>query len=369
MEQAKILVIDDEKAICDACSMVLIQEAYAVQTSRDGETGLKEVDTFKPDVVFVDLKMPGISGIDVIQIMKEKDPHIVPVVITGYASIDSAVESMKAGAYDFLPKPFSPEQLRIIAKRALDKRRATLEAEHLRQEKEKMRQSFISMVSHELRTPLVAVVQYLEVLANEFAGSVSSEQGRIVSRMKVRISELLRMIDRWLKLARLEDLKLKEDFKDFDIPTVILEAIDLVKSIAEEKHVHIECDIVSGNGAVYGDRDLIKEVFVNLISNGVKYNRAEGKVSVTMHGQDRFWVVDVSDTGIGIPENEVPRVVEEFYRVKREGVAAGTGIGLAIVKKILDIHDGKLDITSKLNQGSTFSVFLPKAQPYIGGEP
>jgi len=360
MEQAKVLVIDDEKAICDACSMVLTQEAYAVQTSCDGETGLKEVDVFKPDVVFVDLKMPGISGIDVIHIIKEKDPYIVPVVITGYASIDSAVESMKAGAYDFLPKPFTPEQLRIIAKRALDKRRATLEAELLRQEKEKMRQGFISMVSHELRTPLVAVTQYLEVLANEFAGSISEEQSKIVNRMKIRMSDLLRMIDRWLKLARLEDLKLKEDFKNFEIASVVLEAIDLVQSVADKKNVHIELDAIAGKAMVHGDRDLIKEVFINLIGNGVKYNRAEGRVGVTMHVQERYWVVDVSDTGVGIPENEVPRVVEEFYRVKREGAAAGFGIGLAIVKKILDIHEGKLEIASKLDQGSTFSVFLPK---------
>jgi two-component system sensor histidine kinase/response regulator len=361
MEQSKLLIIDDEKAICEACSTVLTQEAYVVQTSCDGETGLKEVDVFKPDVVFVDLKMPGIGGIEVIQVIKEKDPHIVPVVITGYASIDSAVESMKAGAYDFLPKPFTPEQLRIIAKRALEKRRIILEAERLRQEKEKMRQGFISMVSHELRTPLVAVTQYLEVLANEFAGSVTGEQGKIINRMKVRISELLRMIDRWLKLARLEDLKLKEDFRDFGIMSIIQEAIDLVKTIADEKEVRIECNAISASAMINGDRDLIKEVFINLIGNGVKYNRAGGSVSVSMHEQDRYWVIDVGDTGVGIPDNEVPRVVEEFYRVRREGLAAGTGIGLAIVKKILDIHEGKLEIASKLDQGSTFSVYLPRA--------
>jgi len=362
MDKARVLIIDDEKTICDACSTVLTQALYEVQTSYDGESGLEKIDVFRPDLVFIDLRMPGLSGIEVIHSIREKDPYIVPVVITGYASIDSAVESMKAGAYDFLPKPFTPEQLRIIAKRALDKRRASLEAERLRQEKEKMRQGFISMVSHELRTPLVAVTQYLEVLANGFAGSISKEQSNIIDRMKIRMSELLRMIDRWLKLTRLEELKLKEDFKIFKMGTVIQEAIDLVKSTADEKNVHVKYDVFPDDAVVNGDRDLIKEVFINLIGNGVKYNRAEGRVSVTLQERERYWVVDVSDTGVGIPENEVPRVVEEFYRVKREGVAAGTGIGLAIVKKILDIHDGKLEIASKLDQGSTFSVFLPKAE-------
>ncbi|MDH4210956.1 MAG: response regulator [candidate division WOR-3 bacterium] len=368
MEQPRVLIIDDEKAICEACSTVLTQEHYDVQTSHDGETGLEKVDAFKPDIVFVDLKMPGMSGIDVIRAIKEKNPDIVPIVITGYASIDSAVESMKAGAYDFLPKPFTPAQLRIIAERALDKRLASLEAERLRCEKEKMRQGFISMVSHELRTPLVAVIQYLEVLNNSFAGSISGDQGKIIDRMKVRMTELLRMIDRWLKLARLEELKLKEDFAVFDIEPVILEAIDLVKNIAAEKNVSVEYNACSSEAAIKGDRDLIKEVLVNLIGNGVKYNHIGGKVDVSIGEQGVHWVISIRDTGIGIPAGELPHVIEEFYRVKREGVAAGTGIGLSIVKKILDIHEGKLEIASVLNQGSTFSVFLPKIEPSIKGD-
>lgn len=362
------MIIDDEKSICDACVTVLNQSHYDVESSYTGETGLEKVKTFKPDIVFVDLKMPGMGGIDVIKNIRERDPYIVAVVITGYASIDSAVESMKTGAYDFLPKPFTPEQLRIIAKRALDKRRDTLEAERLRLEKEKMRQGFISMVSHELRTPLVAVVQYLEVLANSFAGSISEEQGKIVDRMKLRVTELLRLIDRWLKLARLEEIKLKEDFSTFEITPVIQEAIDLVMSAAVEKDVKIEYNAQSVNAMVNGDRDLLKEVFINLIGNGVKYNRTGGEVTVLTHEQGSYWVIDVSDTGVGIPASELPHVTEEFYRVKREGVAAGTGIGLAIVKKILDVHDGKLDVMSVLDKGSTFSVFLPKIESSPEGD-
>jgi two-component system sensor histidine kinase/response regulator len=360
MARSRVLIIDDEAAICEACSSVLTHEQYEVQTSQDGETGLEKVSAFKPDVVFVDLKMPGISGIDVIQGIREKDPNIVSVVITGYASIDSAVESMKAGAYDFLPKPFTPDQLRIIAKRALEKRMMSLEAERLRQEKEKMRQSYISMVSHELRTPLVAVMQYLEVLGNGFVGSVFTEQFRIVTRMKARISELLRMIDRWLKLSRLEDLKLKEGFREFPLRCVIDETVDMVSSLAQEKNVSVSVDLPT-EAITYGDQDMIKEVFVNLINNAVKYNKEGGQVTITLRDVDDTLCVDVSDTGIGIPDTDLLHVGEEFFRVKREGsVAVGCGIGLAIVKKILDIHDGRLEISSTLNQGSVFSVCLPK---------
>jgi DNA-binding NtrC family response regulator len=122
MEKPRILIIDDEKAICDACSKILTEEQYQVEVSNDGESGLAKIDVFHPDLVFVDLKMPGINGIEVLRRIREMDPTVVSVVITGFASIESAVDSMKVGAFDFLPKPFSPDQLRIIARRALENR-------------------------------------------------------------------------------------------------------------------------------------------------------------------------------------------------------------------------------------------------------
>jgi len=356
----KIMIIDDEKVICDACAQILSGEGCLVETSCEGATGLKKVDDFKPDIVFVDLKMPGISGMEVLEEIRKKDKNIVSIVITGYATIESAVESMKKGAFDFLPKPFNPDELKIIARRALEKRRVSLEAERLREEKEKMRQNFIALVSHELRTPLVAVMQYLEVFAGGVAGAISQEQAKIVNRMKIRLNELLGLIDRWLKLSRIEELKLKEGFEDFSLSSAIEEVVNLVKPFAQEKKVNIEVKSMSNRIIINGDKTMVKEVFTNIINNGIKYNREGGKIMVESREQDNFWVFDISDTGIGVAEQEIAHMGDEFYRVKREGSAAGSGLGLAIVKKILAIHDGKLEIKSEVNQGSTFSIFLPK---------
>jgi len=361
-----VLIIDDEKAICSTCSQILSQDGYRVAVRHDGETGIAAVGSERPDVVFVDLKMPGMSGIEVISTIKKKDPTLVSVVITGFATIESAVDSMKVGAFDFLPKPFSPDQLRIITRRALDNRLAMLEAARLRDEKEKMRQNYISMVSHELRIPLVAVMQYLEVLRNGFAGTITEEQSRIITRMKSRMSELLALIDRWLKLSRLEELKLQEGFKSFSLRPVVDEAIEMLHSLAAEKKISIRSNISADSATVYGDREMVKEVVINLVTNGVKYNKEGGTVNVSLRDSAEFWALDVSDTGVGIPEDAIPHVGDEFFRVKREGSAAGTGIGLAIVKKIIDIHEGKLEIKSTLDQGSTFSVFLPKSGQHKG---
>lgn len=362
----KILIIDDEKTICDASAQILGEDGCQVETSFEGLAGLKKVDDFKPDVVLVDLKMPGISGIEVLEKISKKDKNIVSVVITGYATIESAVESMKKGAYDFLSKPFNPDELRIICKRALERRRILLETERLKREKDKMRQNFVALVSHELRTPLVAVMQYLEVFTGGVAGEISQEQAKIVNRMKIRLNELLGLIDRWLKLSRIEELKLEESFEDFILSTVINDTIDLVKPFAQEKKVNIEVKSMSNNIIINGDIEMIKEVFTNIINNGIKYNREGGKVMVESREQDNFWVVDISDTGIGVPEQEIAHMGDEFYRVKREGSAAGSGLGLAIVKKILDIHNGKLEIKSRYDQGSTFSIFLPRTSTKTG---
>ena len=361
-----VLIIDDEKAICDACSQILSHEGYRVAVSNDGEHGLAAIVAHRPDVVIVDLKMPGIDGLEVLRRIRQQDPTLVSVVITGFATIESAVDSMKVGAFDFLPKPFSPEQLRIITKRALENRRARLEAARLREEKEKMRQNYISMVSHELRIPLVAVMQYLEVLRNGFAGSISDEQSRITTRMKVRLSELLALIDRWLKLSRLEELKLQEGFREFTLEPVVKEAIELVAPAAAERKVTVTARSFDPAATVYGDREMIKEVAINLISNGIKYNKEGGTVTVAMRDSGDCWALDVHDTGAGIAQEDIPRVTEEFFRVRREGSAAGTGIGLAIVQKIIDIHDGRLEIESAVDQGSTFSVYLPRPRSTKG---
>ena len=120
----------------DSCAQILRKNRFDVETAADGASGLQKIRDLRPDAVIVDLKMPGTSGFEVLESLPGIDPHIIAIVITGYATVDSAVEAMKKGAYDFLPKPFTPEELRMILARALERRRLVLETEALRREKE-----------------------------------------------------------------------------------------------------------------------------------------------------------------------------------------------------------------------------------------
>jgi len=193
-----ILIIDDEEVVRDSCTHILAKRNYRIQTAPDGETGLRMIEEFKPDLVFLDLKMPGISGMEALERICKIDSTIVTIVITGYATIDTAVEAMKKGAYDFLPKPFSADELRMITMRGVDKRRLLLDAIALRREKEIIRENFTSIVSHELKSPLFAVQQTLYAFLTGAAGDISPAQKEMLERIRNRVDGMLKLISNWV---------------------------------------------------------------------------------------------------------------------------------------------------------------------------
>ena len=364
VEKATILVIDDEKAMRDSCCQVLTKEGYQAETAVDGDTGLQKIRELKPDLVLVDLKMPGMSGMELLEKVADIDPNIVCVVITGYATIESAVEAMKRKAYDFLPKPFTPDELRIITKRGLEKRRLALESARLQQEKETMRRNFITLVSHQLRSPLGSVKQYLGVIKEGFAGEVASKQKELMEKAVARVDDLLQLIDDWLDMSHIEAGNLIEKFEPVDLVTILSETIELLRPLAEDKSITLKTDLPDNLYVVQGYGEGLKQAFANLVANAINYNRQAGKVTVSTREEGGHVVVEISDTGIGISQENLHFIFDEFFRVKTketQGVS-GSGLGLPIVKKIIEAHNGSIKVTSEPGKGSTFSVTLPKAK-------
>jgi len=357
-----ILVIDDEEVVRDSCSQVLIKEGYQTETAGDGETGLQKIREVKPDLVLVDLKMPGVCGMEVLKKIRDIDPDIITVVITGFATIDSAVDSMKEGAYDFLPKPFTPDELRLIIKRGLEKRKLALEAATLREEKKRMEENFITMVSHELRTPLVDIQQYFEVILGGIVGEVAIKQKEMLGRVRERIDALLKLIKDWLDMTRIKAGEVVKKFEPLDISSILKDAISFARPQAEMMKITLEIDAPASLKKVKGDKESLKMIFTNLISNGIKFNHEGGSVLIKVKEQDDHMVIEVSDTGIGIIKEDLPFIFDEFFRVKSDKTRniAGTGLGLSIVKKIAEAHSGSIKVKSELGKGSTFFVILPK---------
>jgi signal transduction histidine kinase len=358
IKQPRILVIDDEHAVCNSCSEVFKRDRYMVETAFEGVSGLKKFEEFKPDVVFLDLKMPGMNGLEVLEKIVEKDKNAVAIVITGYATIESAVESIKKGAFDFLPKPFTPAELRIITKRGLEKKRLIREAEALRRDKESMREKFIAMVSHQLKTPLVAVQEYFEVMLSGIVGPVTEEQRKMIERVQSRTGDLLKLIDEWLSYASIEGNRIAQRFVEFDVEPLVREVVEFLEPGAAKRNIRLEIQS-TGSLLLKAERDLLREAFINLVHNAIQYNRDAGHVTITLQKESNKLVAKVSDTGIGIHEEDLPHLFEEFFRGKDVTGIPGTGLGLPLVKRIVEAHGGSISVESRVGEGTTFVLNIP----------
>jgi two-component system, sensor histidine kinase and response regulator len=357
--KSKILIIDDEEVVRDSCTQILKGSGHLIATASDGTQGLTLLQEFLPDLVFVDLKMPGLSGFEVLEKIHEFDSTIVTVVITGFSTVSSAVDAMKKGAYDFLPKPFTPDEFRLITRRSLERRSLVLEAISLRREKELLREQFASIVSHELKAPLGAVQQNLYALEFELSNVLDEGHKEKLERLKARVDQMLKLINSWLRVISVDINKLKEGFTQIDIANPIRNALESVEPLATRKDVVIVTSFDPQLPPISGDAISLSEVFVNIIGNAIKYSPSWKNIHIKTERQADKVFVTIRDEGIGISQEDLPHIFEGFYRGKSGQASEGHGIGLAVSRQIVDAHDGSITVDSELGKGTIFVITLP----------
>ncbi len=358
-----VVVIDDDEVMRLSCKEILRKSGYEVECFENGQAGIERIRERRPPLLLVDLKMPGLDGFQVIEICRKLDPELVIVVITGYATIGTAVDAMKAGAYDFLPKPFTPDELRLIIARGFERRRLMDEARALRREKEDAERRFVSFVAHQLKSPLAAIKQYLDVLLFTMGDSLPEKAKLWVGRCQVRASDMLELISDWLPLARLERGALCQAGAASELGEVVKQVVRDHEHAAEAARVALELRLEEGLPPVVGDGLALAMLCGNLVGNAIKYNREGGRVSVELARAGERAVLSVRDTGLGIPEAQVGRLFTEFFRVSSEATKeiAGSGLGLAICRKIASELGGEISVESVEGVGSSFRVELPFA--------
>ncbi len=357
-----IIVVDDDLAIRRACEAALKRAGYEVETFPDGPSGIERAGQIHPPVLVTDLKMPGMSGIEVIEHVRKLNPEIVIVVITGFATVDTAVEAMKGGAYDFVPKPFTADELRTIIRRAVERWRLGQETKRLQAEKAAQARRFITFVSHQLQSPLGAVRQYLDVLMHQAGDELAERPRQWIVRSRAKIAEMLRIIDDWLTLSKVEGGQLATERTPVHWPELVAETLAGVSTAAESNGVTLDNQVPADLPPVVGDRAALGMLLANLVSNAIKYNRDNGRVTITGGCDKQTVEISVADTGIGIAPDQVPNLFGEFFRVKDGSTAgiSGTGMGLAICRKIARELGGDVTLVSTPGQGSTFTVTLPR---------
>lgn len=372
MAVLKVLVVDDEPGIRSGVSRILSSfrvnypfmdedYTYEVQEAASGEEGIKILDREKPDIVLLDNKLPGIQGIDVLEYIRNKKYDIVVAMITSYASLDVALKAHKFGATDFIPKPFTPQELKSSIENITKQQYLKRITHTMEQEGKKIRYQFLSVLSHELKAPLNAIEGYLRMMQEKQSGDRIEDYATPIERSLQRIQGMRNLIMDLLDLTKVRLERKEEKIEAVHLSNIASNAIVTVRPYAIQMEVSIKLSMKS-DVVIMADPTDMEIIFNNMVSNSIKYNKRGGKVEIKIDEDTRNVILVFSDTGIGIKEEDKENLFSEFVRIKNEKTRniSGSGLGLSIVKKVVELYNGSITVDSSPDVGSTFTVRLPK---------
>lgn len=353
-DKTRILIIDDEDIVLKSCLRILKNEAYEIDTVYSGEEGLKKISDKDFDIVITDLKMPGLSGMEVLATLRKNKPEITVIIFTGYATVENAREALKMGAFDYIPKPFTNEELRTVVDNAVKSREKDSDANML---------DLMAIVSHEMKSPVSAVHTTAETLYRGYLGNLDPEQQKTVEKILRNCQYLEDIIRSYIDLSKMDIDNLESFSQNIDlIADVIQPVIDIPEYADNLKKMPIVTDF-DAKPRVNGDPNLLKIVVTNLINNAIKYGIPETPVTVKVCEDGNCFVVSICNKGVGISKEDIEqRLFKKFSRLKQKGTEGvkGSGLGLYICKKIVEKHHGRIWVESKAGECATFYFTLGK---------
>src|SRR5881296_115534 len=404
-EQPKVLVVDDEESVVVTIKAILQLDGYDVATTTSGAKARAMVRDVEYDLVLTDLRLEDGDGLDVLKAVRERYPETVTIMLTGYASLESAIQALRAGAYDYLVKPSEVEELRATVARGLERRRlgqevrarvaeleranreianlnaslqqrideATAELkERYEQLKEldRMKSQFLSIASHELKTPITAMSGFLQVALRrvrrlsegDAAGPVAESLRGINEQLEVvyrQTGKLARLVDELLDVSRIQTGRIEFRYGDVDLSELASEVATRMQLTTTAHEISVRRD---SENVVTADRDHLEQVLNNLVTNAIKYSPAGGAITIEVRPDDEGVRLSVTDQGIGIQQQELDAIFGLFYRSPDRAArdAAGMGLGLYISREIIARHGGRIWAESANERGSTFHVVLPR---------
>jgi len=489
IERANILVVDDEFGMREGIRRLFEAQGHRVETAETGRNGIDKGTAEEFDIYFLDLKTGDIDGVEVLGAIKAHFPEAICVICTAYASIETAVETTRLGAYNYIAKPFAPEEIQLVFDRAIERRWYILEARQLRAEQERrlleitqeksrirtiinsiadgivvlnqdeevvlfnpqfprlleldkelvigrsirevlpepyqeliadifrqkdslqalqqefiihppaklvvmantttirddqnrligyvsvlrdiselkqlelLKSQFVNMAAHELKAPLTAIQGFLEMVVDKTLGDEPETYDNYLRRSLERSKTLITLINDLLNISRIQAGKIRREIERLDLSQQAQSAADFFANEIEKHGLTLETEFADGL-VIDADREEIQRLLTNLISNAIKYNRPQGSVTLRTSREKGYARLDVSDTGIGMKPEEKERLFEEFFRAKNPHTRSitGTGLGLTLVKKIVDSYAGRIEAESEYEKGTTFTLYLPLAE-------
>ncbi len=379
MDKLRVMVVDDEPGMRLGVKRVLRDlvvrmpevdqpVGFEIEEYEDGKSALERIEYAPPALLLLDHRLPDITGMDILdRVRAADDSDMLVIMITAYASIETALSAAKRGAYDFLAKPFTPDELTAAVRKAAGRLIVQREAKRLAEEKRQVRFQFISVLAHELKAPLNAVEGYLRLINDRSLGDDLDAYSEMIARSLVRVDGMRKLIFDLLDMTRIESGQKTRSFEEFDVRELAEEIVETYRMEAADRDIAIEMH-ADAPVPIVADRGEIKMVISNLVSNAIKYNRDGGRVEVALRKPDDRIEIEVADTGIGMEPGDIDKLFGDFVRIRNAKTKdiLGSGLGLSTVKKITTLYDGDVSVASEPGKGSTFTVTLPAAPE--GGE-
>lgn len=356
----RVLVVDDDPAILALCHKILEGDGYKVVDAKRGEDALERLENESFDLLLTDIRLPGLSGLEVIQRLRDRDTELTVVTMTGYSNMEMAIQALSLGVDEFIVKPFTLDSLRLLVSRALEKSRLRRENMRLRA-LEQLKTEFLTIAAHELRTPLAVLRGYATLLRDKSQG-VPREYAEQVLQCADRLQKLS---DDMLELKFLEGDQADLRLEMCPVEQVVSEVVDSYRSLARERELSIELAVDAASGQVEADRGMLDAMLGSLLSNAIKFSPPKTNLRVAATGDDRQVTLVVQDQGKGLTPDQANHVFDPYYQadqsLSRE--AGGMGLGLTLTSRMVNAHGGKIWVESEFNHGSSFFIALPREHP------
>lgn len=385
--QARLLVVDDEESLRITTAAILEREGYVVDTASSGDEAISLIQELEYDLVLTDLHMEGGDGLSVLSQIRRQAPLTISVVLTGFASVESAIAALQEGAYDYLVKPCDIDNMRHTIRRGVEHRRLMLAEQQARADLEQLNRDlelrieertaqlkklnedlaaanrakdvFLATLSHELRTPLTPVVGWIKLLRSGSLDAKGIAQALDAIERNAWLQS--RLIDDLLDTSRIATGKLHFEPQPTDLNVSVNAALDTVKAAAASRQIDLSICQSLVPLVVMGEPVRLQQIAWNLISNAIKFSEPGGSVKVTTEAIDNTVKLTVEDTGIGIDPDFLPHVFDRFRQAdgSTSRVHGGLGLGLAIAHALTVMHEGELVAASEgVGHGAKFTLTL-----------
>jgi two-component system sensor histidine kinase/response regulator len=367
VHQSRVLIVEDEKDLAEMISQCLEKRGFSISVAYEGKEAWDRIEKERPNLILLDLMLPGIDGWEICRMIRQNPNKEVReaavLMLSARALPEDRIKGLRLGADDYVTKPFSLSELLLRVERLISRgnalSRLSQEVDRLRVQIQENEENLRNVI-HDLKTPLIAMGISAKILMRR---SPDPEGLAFLRRIHENSSRLTLWVEDLLLLSELSFHQTPGAMEKADMVDLVLRVVDLLEAAAQEKRIQVEFRPSGTLPAVPVVKRWVERAFENIFSNALKYTPEGGRVEVSVEikwdkGREGV-VIAVSDNGIGIGSEDIPKIFEPFQRGRNASSECGVGLGLSLAKRIVEMHGGEIDVQSELGNGSTFSVILP----------